>query len=805
MAATSAIAADEPSDKKKNEESMELQEIVVTARKREEDILKTPVSVAAITGAEIDQKGIVSINNLADQTAGLNINNNSSGRSDRSFQQIILRGFTPATTDSTPVATFIDGVPVSSPTAVMSVSNPERVELLRGPQSAYFGRNAFAGALNVVNKLPGNDYGGSVTAMVGTHNNRRLQAEVDGPIVDDKVGFRIGADHYSKDGSYKNAANPSQTLGDQSSTSGNALLTVKPTENLSIKAFGLISHDDDGPAAMGLLSAIQVKDSSGNIVVPNQSNCTLNGHPFFCGTTPSLPSGSPATDAVADSYVRKALAVTKNRIIDSGEGVQKYGLVRDYKHGHLTVDYEIPDTSFTVSSLTGYNREQWSSLSDIVNYDGSGIANPTYTAANGQRSYYSAAYLVESVTKDWSQELRLSYDNAGPLRGVAGFSYLNSDNLRTVDSLDNIVANKQVTPSGKSETETLSGFFGITYDITSKLTASAEGRYQVDKLYSYIASTGDLTVTDSTFIPAGTYKAGSLLGSRDYTNFLPRFIVQYNWTDDLMSYISVAKGVNTAALNTGVAYYSGQTATVAKSLGVDLFVRPEKVTTYEFGIKGKALEGQMNFTAAAYYSQWRDQLNQVIQTFVLSGGGFGSVYGTINAGSTDMTGLELQGSYRLNHMITLNAAGAYTNSDVQKYNDPLVTNYSGISNFKGKELPNVSKYSATAGINFNGDFKSWGNATWFSRLDYSYKSGFWTDVANVVKTQDAHVFNFRTGITKGPVSVDFFVNNLFDNTSYVSANDGILFNPSSTYYNNATIRVGLREHRTLGLQMKYKF
>ncbi|WP_044562166.1 TonB-dependent receptor [Azospirillum sp. B4] len=235
VAATSAMAADAPSGKDKKEESNELEEIVVTARKREEDILKTPVSVAAITGAEIDQKGIVSINNLADQTAGLNINNNSSGRSDRSFQQIILRGFTPATTDSTPVATFIDGVPVSSPTAVMSVSNPERVELLRGPQSAYFGRNAFAGALNVVNKQPGNDYGGSVTAMVGTHNNRRLQAEVDGPIVDNKVGFRIGADHYSKDGSYKNAADPSQTLGDQSSHSGNALLTVKPTENLSIK------------------------------------------------------------------------------------------------------------------------------------------------------------------------------------------------------------------------------------------------------------------------------------------------------------------------------------------------------------------------------------------------------------------------------------------------------------------------------------------------------------------------------------------------------------------------------------------
>lgn len=802
ISAASANAQETASEK---DETLQLEEIIVTARKRAENIMKTPVSVTAVTGEEVEQRGITSVQNLSEQTPGFNINNNASGRGDRSFQQLILRGFTPATTDSTPVATFIDGVPVSSPTAVMSVSSPERIELLRGPQSAYFGRNTFAGALNVVNKEPSGEFGGSLTTMIGTRNARRVQADLEGPIVEDKLSFRIAGDYNAKDGTYKNQANPSMTLGDQSSRNANMLLVATPNENLTIKAFGLISHDKDGPAAMGLISAIPVTDSSGRVVVPGQSNCTLGGfNPFMCGTVPSLPATTPAGNYNVDSFVRNALAVTTNRLIDPDDAVDSYGLVRDYRHAHLVVDYDIPDTNFTISSLTGINHEEWSSLSDIGNYDSSGIANPNYTPTNGLRSYFSSAYLVENISKDFSQELRTSYNDGEALSFVAGLSYLSANGKRTVDTLDNIILNDEVTPSGKTESKTYGAFFGVTYNITDKLTASVEGRYQIDKLYAYISPLTDIVVTDSTFVPAGTYAAGSKLAEQTYKNFLPRLIVQYDWTDDVMTYASVAKGVNPASLNSGVVTYTGQTATVAKSLGIDLFVSPEKVTTYELGLKGTGINNRLRYTFAAYYSQWRDQLNQVIQTFVTDTGGFGSVFGTINSGNSDMKGLEVDGSFRLTNMITLTAAGALNDSKIKDYDAPLVTFLVGSTDFSGNELPSTSKYSAAGGILLNGDLDVGGDATWFARLDYNYKSGVWSDVANVVKTKESHIFNTRAGVTVGAVSVDVFANNLFDSRRYTTVSDNILFTPAPAF-TYSTLNVGLREGRTLGIQAKYKF
>ncbi|MEL0210992.1 MAG: TonB-dependent receptor plug domain-containing protein, partial [Novosphingobium sp.] len=129
--------------------------ITVTARKREESLLETPIAISALTSQDIEKRGITSVNDVVLNTPGINVSNNNSGRNDRSFQQISLRGMTPSTTTSTLTASFIDGVPVASATALNAITDPARIELLKGPQNAYFGRNAFAGAINVVTKKAG--------------------------------------------------------------------------------------------------------------------------------------------------------------------------------------------------------------------------------------------------------------------------------------------------------------------------------------------------------------------------------------------------------------------------------------------------------------------------------------------------------------------------------------------------------------------------------------------------------------------------------------------------------------------------
>jgi len=131
-----------------------LTDIVVTARKSKESILKSPVSVSALTSKDLEDRGIVSMSDISEFTPSMKVGNIGAGRNDRSFQQIVIRGFTPPTVVAQTTSIFVDGVPVSSATALNNVTDPERVEILKGPQSAYFGRQTFAGAVNIVTKAP---------------------------------------------------------------------------------------------------------------------------------------------------------------------------------------------------------------------------------------------------------------------------------------------------------------------------------------------------------------------------------------------------------------------------------------------------------------------------------------------------------------------------------------------------------------------------------------------------------------------------------------------------------------------------
>jgi iron complex outermembrane receptor protein len=156
--------------------------------------------------------------------------------------------------------------------------------------------------------------------------------------------------------------------------------------------------------------------------------------------------------------------------------------------------------------------------------------------------------------------------------------------------------------------------------------------------------------------------------------------------------------------------------------------------------------------------------------------------------------------------VTLNFAGAITDSEIQSYKSAQISQLTGIFDFKGKEMPNTSKYSASAGLQYNGDFGTDFEGEWFARADYSFKSGVWSNAANVVKTPNLQMVNVRAGASRGAVSVNVFVNNLFDTQTYTSIADQFVFTNNFAYtsYLSALV-VGLPERRTVGLEMKYRF
>ena len=289
MPAASAWSADAAATVA-TESAFAIEPVIVTARKRSENLLNVPGSVSALTSKDLEQRGIISLDDVANYTPGVTDDQANAGgaRSDRSFQQIIIRGMNPSSTLNPTTSIFINGTPVASADFVQNLDDIERVEVLKGPQSAYFGRETFAGAINVITRQPTNTWTGNFSAVIGSRDTYNVTGNISGPIIANKLSVIVGGSYDTHDGSYKNAFDPSQTLGDQSTRSMHVGFTAHPIDNLTIKAYSEVFQDDDGPAATGIL----ISSGAGAF---SQGNCTVAGTPFFCGTLPGLISSvSPA-------------------------------------------------------------------------------------------------------------------------------------------------------------------------------------------------------------------------------------------------------------------------------------------------------------------------------------------------------------------------------------------------------------------------------------------------------------------------------------------------------------------------------
>ncbi|MFO1426445.1 MAG: TonB-dependent receptor [Steroidobacteraceae bacterium] len=832
-------------------QGLEIEEVVVSARKREESLLETPIAITAITADTLAAKGVTSFGNIAESTPGINISNISSGRSDRSFQQITLRGFVPSTTLSTLTATFIDGAPVASPTAVAAVHDPARVEILKGPQAAYFGRNTFAGAINVVNKEPGTELGGSISLMSGSRSNVDIAGSVDGPI-GEHFGFRVSGHMFQKDGSYDNAASPGQTLGDQKTETVTALLTARATDNFTAKLFGLYSKDDDGPSAQGMIGMYEVRSANGltnipaltgsnagAIVINNQSNCSVSGfqrgnvatesrvtRPFICGEAPKLIAGfSPTQNTVEDSLLAASLANPRWRIVSPSQGVDGYGLVREYQHVHLNLDWKLGESGFTLSSLSSLNQEYWSEVEDLDNYDTRMLVNPSNpTGANPNlRTFWDFVYGVERKTYDASQELRLGYDNGGAFSGVIGASYLKTNVWNDLVALTNEVVSgtSRVIQAGKNLVETNGVFFGLNYKATDSLKISAEGRFQKDKVTGFVGAAGATVSASSAAqfgIPAGRYAGLQKLIDKTYNNFLPRLIVSYDLNPDVMAYASFSKGVNVGTNTFNTSFLSGSSLAVATAadMGITVVQKPEKLTNYDLGLKGKFLDGRLVAQIAAYYAVWTDQLNlrsRFILDLPVSQGGTGAtqtVTGYANTGEAALTGLEVELTARPTENLDVSLAAAMNDSSIRSYNYPELSKMTGIidEGFRGKKLPLSSRFSANLGVQYGTALSFVQDGRWFARADLSWKDKMYGDASNITWISARTVVNFRAGVSRGPLSVDAFVNNAFNDDNYTSIASNAILTPNfalSTLPLGGYLNVGLPELRTYGARISYKF
>ena len=197
-------------------QSLVLEEIVVTARKIEENLMEVQLAITAFSAQDIESRNMKDLNDISSFTPSFNFANQQggSGRNDRSTNSLTFRGLFLGNNIGLSAGgqLFIDGAPVIG-AQTPSISDVERIEVLKGPQSAYFGRSTFAGAINFVTRDPGDEFAGRINAEYSEFGSHDLALSLEGPIVEDKLAIRVGARSVHEGGYYKNFVDPTQDFG----------------------------------------------------------------------------------------------------------------------------------------------------------------------------------------------------------------------------------------------------------------------------------------------------------------------------------------------------------------------------------------------------------------------------------------------------------------------------------------------------------------------------------------------------------------------------------------------------------------
>ena len=229
-----------------------LEEIIVTARKREESVQDIPIAVSAFTANDIRELGIRSVNDIALYTPGFSFQSGfgRSSNQDRPAmrgQTTIINGIA----NVKAVSTFVDGIYVGGKVSSVDIANIERVEIIKGPQSAQYGRGTYAGAINYVTRRPSEELEGEITVGGAEHDSYEVQGWISGPLVEDTAWFRLAAGYDQYGGEHVNTLTGDE-VNEQKTTNISGKLFFTPNEQFEATlALSYQKVDDSHPTLPG--------------------------------------------------------------------------------------------------------------------------------------------------------------------------------------------------------------------------------------------------------------------------------------------------------------------------------------------------------------------------------------------------------------------------------------------------------------------------------------------------------------------------------------------------------------------------
>lgn len=757
--------------------------IIVTARSREENIQNVPISITAITAEEIEKRGIENLDDVARFTAGFSFESLDGGNASPT-----IRGQTNLSNTSREqtTATFFDGVYLPRSWLVDSgTSNLARVEVVKGPQSARFGRNAFAGAINFIPNKANTDRN-SFEAAVTYGNYDRLDVGGNANIIleDDVLAIAASYDHSETDGTWRNN-HPFANLGFSPGTNGRVGghdnqayslgVIIKPSDRVTIEAayYGFDREEEAG-------ATLYRNTSLG------QGNCgTIQmGNPrLFCG---EFPANLDEVTVEPRSFSRQSSA----------------DIVRANANFEITDEIDI---NYTLGFISADTRAAITAEADTI---GCGtVLSPFILQGGVSVCNFQASPLGE--VEYTSHEARISYDNGDNFRAVIGgylldgtdnnffvsaslpagsTAPLNISRIQTPfvpgfpfdpNRFANFVVRDETT---QTDSVAIFGELGFAFN-GGRTRVSAEGRYTSEE----IATSNVISGFNQT---------------EKFNFFTPRVTVEHDLSDDSLLYSSIARGAKAGGFNSGAVVPAG--ATVSPFNTFD----PEFNWTFEVGSKNQFMDGRATVNVAVFYTDWKDQQ-------VNASDPNGNINTTVivqNLGDTRIFGGELEAQFQATDNISFDAALSYTDAKFKNGTiDQVFANFGGAftagpcdgivcavnGDVSGNELPRAPKFQASMGIQYEGEIDE--DTSFYLRADGSYQSRSFADTVNVAVIGDRFLTNARAGVTYKNFSLSIWGRNIFDK-KYVSNSTQII-----QAFGGNILSSFFGDRRTLGATLSAKY
>ncbi|WP_122467029.1 TonB-dependent receptor [Brevundimonas lutea] len=667
-------------------QATQLEEIVVTARRTEESLQRTPLSVSAFSEATLERLGATEVTDLQGAVPNLNL---VQGRGSSDATNIYIRGigqpdalqtFDPA------VGVYVDDVYYSRIRGTqLDLLDLERVEVLRGPQGTLYGKNTIGGAMKLVTRRPDSGPYLNASATIGEYSEMEARISGGAPISD--TWALGGAFMVAKRDGYVSDPVLDREYNDEDTIAGRVSAAWTPSDTFRLDLTADYTRQRPSMTVGRSESAVFTTDLAlGTVTVRNPAPAPGSEFDYSTRTTPGLPNETPL-----DHWGLSAIA-----------------------------EWTLSD-SLTLKSITAYRDLGYDDYIDI------------------DATQFEMGDVLVAVDQDqFSQEFQLNFDNGGPITGVAGVYYLDEgitshqeaygDDLFTVLGLP---VQFLRTIDDDLQTTSWAAYANATWAVTDALRLSGGLRYtKEEKDYDRTTTTfWDIPATgipalDAAFAGFNADPSFAFQVQDDWSDVSPMASVDYQIDDNAMVYARVAKGFKSGGFN-------GR----ANNPGEQQPYDPETVTSFEVGAKTEWFDRRLRANVAAFHNDYQDfqaRVSDCVDDATVPGGNCTIALTVLNAGELEIRGAELELSANPTPALQLDAQVGWLDAEYGEFNEVRVIGGVETTIDRSWQTPAFSpEWTARFGANYLFDLGANGLLTVGGQANYRSRMALAVDNADI--------------------------------------------------------------------------